>query len=445
MSSSAADRVRGVVQGVLAEVADDGERSIAKARFAVAVGLTTLWIVATAPLIVEGESTAVLVSIASGAATLVSGVMWLGLRRGRRITPRFGMLSILVDIFCGSITSVAILFAPPQDYSGIFHVVGFPILYIVVVAAGLRLSRRRAAVGIACAAAIIVSFYAIDLSRNAARTTEGPRSLVTAMMMLGAAGTLSIVVARRTRHVALRVAEQAVLAERARSLLGSYLPAAVADQAMKIDELRLGGSRVSVAVLFSDLRSFTSSSESADPADVVQQLNEYFECMVKHIEGQGGVVDKYIGDSIMAVFGIPTARADDAARAVKAAFQMQEALEGLNSKRAARGLPRLAHGIGVHYGPVIAGNIGTAQRAQYTVIGDTVNVAARLEAATKEHGTPVLLSSALVEASAPDRASVFAHALDNGGTPPLSPPHPIAVKGRLEMVTAFGFARFEGN
>jgi adenylate cyclase len=131
------------------------------------------------------------------------------------------------------------------------------------------------------------------------------------------------------------------------------------------------------------------------------------------------VVDKYIGDAIMAVFGVPSEHPDDAARAIRAADRMRGALVRHNVDRKARGLPPLAHGVGVHYGPMVAGNIGTAERMQYTVIGDAVNLASRLETATKDVAVEMLISDAAVQA-----------ALSSGVALPILRVHgPIHVRG----------------
>jgi adenylate cyclase len=154
----------------------------------------------------------------------------------------------------------------------------------------------------------------------------------------------------------------------------------------------LRGDRREVSVLVSDLRGFTTLSESLPPDRVAAHLNEYFPAMIDAIFAHGGMVNDFIGDGILAVFGAPLRDPDHASRAAGAALAMQAALDRLNREWTARELPALRMGIGIHTGPVFAGNVGGAARIKYTVIGDTVNVAARLEGVNKDLGTAILLT-----------------------------------------------------
>jgi adenylate cyclase len=182
--------------------------------------------------------------------------------------------------------------------------------------------------------------------------------------------------------------------DRLRDTFGRYVTRQVADHLMK-GNVALGGELVPVTVLFSDIRSFTSISETMEPRALLDFLNEYFAGMVESVMMHNGVVDKFIGDAIMAVFGAPVPHADDPLHAVKAALEMRARLEKINVAFKERGLPEIRTGIGLHSGKVVAGNMGHTERMEYTVIGDAVNLASRLEGMTKELHCDVILSEDL--------------------------------------------------
>ena len=161
--------------------------------------------------------------------------------------------------------------------------------------------------------------------------------------------------------------------------------------------IRLGGEMKEVTVLFSDIRSFTSISEKMQPAEVVRWLNRYFDAMTKCVTDEQGIVNKYIGDAIMALFGAPIEMENSADAALRCAFIMIEALKKLNAEYKAEGFPEIRFGIGIHSGPALAGNIGSQNRMEYTVIGDTVNTASRLESLCKEKKQTLILSESAVE------------------------------------------------
>jgi adenylate cyclase len=161
------------------------------------------------------------------------------------------------------------------------------------------------------------------------------------------------------------------------------------------DQIRLGGENQVATILFADVRNFTRMSEKMEPQEVVELLNEYFTLMTDVIFENGGTLDKYLGDGIMAVFGAPIARSDDALRAVKTAMEMQKALRRLTWTWEAQGRKSWAMGLGVNTGPVTAGNIGSTRRMDYTVIGDAVNLASRL--CSKAAGGQILVSDSTHE------------------------------------------------
>jgi adenylate cyclase len=179
--------------------------------------------------------------------------------------------------------------------------------------------------------------------------------------------------------------------DKLRTTFGKYMTSSVLEHLLA-GKVALGGESLEVTILFTDIRSFTTISEKMDPQRLVGLLNEYFTEMVGIVMEESGVVDKYIGDAIMAVFGAPVPKDGDAVHAVRAAVRMRGALARLNVALAARGLPTLQTGIGIHTGQVVAGNIGCERRMEYTVIGDAVNLASRLETSTKELGVDVLIS-----------------------------------------------------
>lgn len=181
-----------------------------------------------------------------------------------------------------------------------------------------------------------------------------------------------------------------------RDTFGKIVTPQVRDYLLK-GNVTLGGETVDATVMFCDIRSFTTLSESMKPRDVVALLNEYFTGLEKCITAHGGVINKYIGDAIMALFGIPVHTQTHAHDAFEAAQDMRQELLKMNESFASRGMPQLHFGIALHSGSVLAGNIGAASRMEYTVIGDTVNAASRIEGLCKQYGKDLLISQATVD------------------------------------------------
>jgi len=180
--------------------------------------------------------------------------------------------------------------------------------------------------------------------------------------------------------------------KRVRNTMSRYFTEEVADQLLQEGTGVLGGASQEVSVLFSDIRGFTTLSEKLGPRDTVSMLNDYFSVMVDEITQQNGILDKYIGDAIMAVFGAPFSSQRDADNSVTAAIEMMRKLYEFNEERLKHGYNRIDIGVGISSGDVILGNIGSEKRMDYTVIGDTVNLASRLEGANKHYGTRILIN-----------------------------------------------------
>ena len=219
-----------------------------------------------------------------------------------------------------------------------------------------------------------------------------------------------------------RIHKKLAREEVARANYSRFMPEYVVKQLLENpDSFRLGGVNQTITVLFADIRGFTSISEHAKPELIVKLLNLYFTAMSEVIFAHGGTLDKYIGDGLMAIFGAPTATAEDAENAVKAAAAMQRRMIDLNEELSAENLGRIAIGIGLHTGEATVGYIGSEKRSEYTAIGDTVNLASRLE--SNAVGGQILISEAAARAG--------------GSGFPLLSHEPLKVKNRLQSVTLF--------
>ncbi|MEM7221863.1 MAG: adenylate/guanylate cyclase domain-containing protein [Pseudomonadota bacterium] len=190
----------------------------------------------------------------------------------------------------------------------------------------------------------------------------------------------------------MMVLEDITREKRIKGTMARFMSERVVEKLMDADESVLGGTAQDVTILFSDIRNFTGLSELMSAPQMVETLNDYFTDMVDVVFEHGGTLDKFIGDAIMAVFGAPFVTPEDPDKAANAAIEMMARLEHFNGKQTRRDAPSLDMGIGINSGTVVAGTIGSPRRMDYTVIGDQVNLASRIEAANKFYGTKILVS-----------------------------------------------------
>jgi len=225
----------------------------------------------------------------------------------------------------------------------------------------------------------------LDLTMDAEMELAGQRRSVNVTVM-------PLVSVEQKRLGSMIMLEDISSEKRMKATLARNMDPLIADQLLAAGNEVLGGASVTATILFSDIRGFTTMTEQLGPHATVSLLNEYFEIMVDCINREGGMLDKFIGDAIMAGFGIPVAHTDDEDRAVRTSLSMISELNAWNLKRAGEGKLPVLIGIGLNTDVVVAGSIGSQKRTNYTVIGDGVNLAARLESACKQYAARILIS-----------------------------------------------------
>jgi adenylate cyclase len=259
----------------------------------------------------------------------------------------------------------------------------------LVIAAQLRRIRRRPWLPPVIALVAIAMWIVVAYVAFSRGSTIVPVAAPAALAAIVAVVALIAGVATEGREKA-----------RLRSAFSHYVARSVVERILADPTLaRLGGVRRELTVLFSDIRGFSSWSEGLEPEVLANFLNEYLTPMTDLVLASNGLLDKYIGDAVMAVWGAPVEQSDHAARACETALAMQARLVELNREWQARGLPEVAIGIGVNTGPMAVGNMGSRDRFDYTVLGDAVNLGARLEGLTKEYGVAILVGEATARAA----------------------------------------------
>lgn len=231
---------------------------------------------------------------------------------------------------------------------------------------------------------LMVAFIAVGLGISISRGLASPvKELVDATQKIGRGEYNTRVQLKRKDELSTladsfnRMAQGLELKEQYRGILDKVVSPEVADEMVK-GNITLGGENRQITTLFADVRGFASMTEDMEPQEVITMLNQYMEQAAAAVEAEGGVVDKYVGDEVMAIFGAPVSHDDDPLRAVRAAIKIQANIKQLNGQRAAANEPAIHVGIGINTGTAVAGNMGSVNRLNYTVLGESVNIAARL-------------------------------------------------------------------
>ncbi|WP_257461892.1 adenylate/guanylate cyclase domain-containing protein [Archangium lipolyticum] len=345
------------------------------------------------------------------------------LLRTGHFRPWMRYASSLVDVSMGTFVALLDLHVNGPAFA---LSAGGPALYAV----GVAMATPRLQPRLCLFAGLAASVQLVVLIHFILRPAASPELLATGAydfyvtlakaIFLVTMGALGMVASRSMRAMLLRLTESAVERERVQGLLGMHVSEQVMEHLLS-GRIPEGGERRAVTICFTDIRDFTRLSESQSPEETLRLLNLYFGRMCEIVASHGGLVNKFLGDGMLIVFGAPTHQPDDARRALDAAREM---LAEADLMRERGEFPGLRIGVGLHRGEAVVGNVGGAQRQEYTVIGDTVNTAARVQDLTKVLGRSLLLSRECREALGQDSA--------------FEPLGAHAVKGRLQQLELFG-------
>lgn len=273
------------------------------------------------------------------------------------------------------------------------HVPAFTGFFFLLVLSGFRFNKKVILYNIGVLLCLLVAMMYYDVVVAGRQDVIWYFSYLTVGLILSATSVIVVFIGNRARYMVKENYRRLMEKQYITAVFGRYVSEEVAREVLD-GRLELGGEEREISILFCDIRNFTALSEKLTAKEVVAMLNRFFRYMAEPVSEQEGVIDKMIGDALMALFGAPVYFEDHASRAVRAATAMLEKLEQLNNEFARDGMAQLEIGIGIATGPVVIGNIGTETRMDYTAIGDTVNVASRIEGLCRQYGKNLLVDSA---------------------------------------------------
>jgi adenylate cyclase len=398
---------------LLAEAEVRAERLAGLVRIVVAIVVSAVFAVAIVWFSGLLDDPAFAHEVTAAAITLVAylglGVLSVALARPGRFRPWMPWAFTLCDIgflFANLSLMVVNFGLPSEDFTS------FPPIWLsplILAVATLRYNPYLVAATIAVITVGLVAFVLgvapapgpVAPGRDTLQLIVGGPPNAMRIAILTAAGAVLAVGAVRARGLLRRAIDETVK----RDNLTRYLPRQVADWLADtgLDEAR-AGRQMDAAVLFCDIRGFTERAEGMEPAALGRFVNGFREAVTRAAEATGGVIDKFVGDSAMIVFGVPAPGTDDARNALDCAHAILANVAGWNLERAASGEDSVQVGAGAYWGRVFCGAVGDLARLEFTVLGDTVNVAARLEEETKRAGLPLVVSRALLDAAGDDPA-----------------------------------------
>jgi class 3 adenylate cyclase len=355
----------------------------------------------------EGIPQSVLAIFSASGFILAYSLVLFFFLTDRRYSRVIKYISVSVD--------VAVLSVVLYSFSAFrtFKTPAFLVYFIVITLAAMRFSGRLTALGgalsIGCYGVVIavpLVLGAVDMGTIQESFTTPKVSIVSTIcriVLLAAFAGVQIYIAERYRFLVRRAVDRELELEKQREdkqrvidTFSRYVTQQVAQKILS-EGINLRGEKRTATILFCDIRDFTRLSDGMTVEEVVGFLNDYFSRMIDVVFEHGGTLDKFIGDAIMAVFGAPFTSGRDEEMAVRSAIRVKDVLREINEQRIASDKEPVRIGIGIHTGEVIAGNIGSDKRMEYTAIGRTVNIASRIEALNKEFMTDILISQNTLE------------------------------------------------